>query len=84
MNGLLPALPSLLIGILHQNLNELQGTQPQWLPLNNKTLPRPHLPHQHCISPGLLRGQSRTVMTAHISPARVSFNESQITLISAC
>lgn len=25
MNGLLPALPSLLIGILHQNLNEPQG-----------------------------------------------------------
>lgn len=24
MNGLLPALPSLLIGILHQNLNEPQ------------------------------------------------------------
>lgn len=42
MNGLLPALPSVLIGILHQNLNELQGTQPQWLPLNNKTLSHPH------------------------------------------
>lgn len=66
MNGLLPALPSLLIGILHQNLDESQGyiATEQQVPVVSVLATSTH------ILLGLIRGQQQDCYDCTHQPGR--------------